>query len=773
MARYAKIFNNFTGGEIAPDVLGRTDLAQYQNGCELLQNFLPTTTGGVRRRPGTIVGKSHDTWTDVETTSQDVRLIPYVFSKEFSYVIAIYGFSGIGIKIYKTEENSLRGGNTGATVTDNSTFSGYSSAHVDTIKMTSSGNEIFLAHPNYKPLKIIRTTENAFSIYDYDDDNLFDSVKEKIKVIPFQDINTTSITVTPSATTGAITLTSSDVINWGDYIRFDSGGSSGVALITSTPSGTSASATILTGFNLASTSAQTAWTMSAWGQLWPVHPVSLGYPRAITLYQQRLVYAGNATFPDSIWFSETANKARFLRAKLDQWATTELQSGNAAAIQVTLSSQDVNQILWLLDAGGGDLGIGTAGDEWVGFAPDSGSGFGPTNLRFNQQSSYGSADVQPVMADGVLVFVQRDGRVLRTLQFNETAGKYISNDLTALAPHLIRDTYDDRETLWDYRPESGQNETSIFKAIAYDTTFGCIWVLTNFGDVFTCAFSREFEVSAWSRQVLGGRYEFSVRDDPAQEQSPRVRSLCVVPGRIDDVTGRFRDFIYMGVTRLLNERVGTLIEFIAPFAERNSLDSSVDVSGANQNISHFTHVFLDCAFGAMASGSDATNSFDIGEVLGSVFQDEWRNVEVSVVADGKVIDDVTIDGSDILDTTDDYTSYVAGFRYTHKLKTTKPDEGSRIGTAAGMINRIHTVITRLYRTAQLKIGDPSDTTKMEELIFDREGGVSTNVIELYTGDKKIDHPGTFDEEPYVYIEGDEPLPLNISGIIIVGEVSEY
>ena len=149
----------------------------------------------------------------------------------------------------------------------------------------------------------------------------------------------------------------------------------------------------------------------------------------------------------------------------------------------------------------------------------------------------------------------------------------------------------------------------------------------------------------------------------------------------------------------------------------------------------------------------------------------------TIVADGKLI------GTDIVEEVtagnfgfvlgDDYTAIIYGLPYTHKLKTTKPDEGSRIGTAAGMINRIHTVITRLYRTAQLKIGDPSDTTKMEELIFDREGGVSTNVIELYTGDKKIDHPGTFDEEPYVYIEGDEPLPLNISGIIIVGEVSEY
>ena len=44
--------NNFTAGEIAPDLWGRTDLQGYANGAARLRNVILRATGGVTRRPG-------------------------------------------------------------------------------------------------------------------------------------------------------------------------------------------------------------------------------------------------------------------------------------------------------------------------------------------------------------------------------------------------------------------------------------------------------------------------------------------------------------------------------------------------------------------------------------------------------------------------------------------------------------------------------------------------------------------------------------------------
>lgn len=148
----------------------------------------------------------------------------------------------------------------------------------------------------------------------------------------------------------------------------------------------------------------------------------------------------------------------------------------------------------------------------------------------------------------------------------------------------------------------------------------------------------------------------------------------------------------------------------------------------------------------------------------------------TVVADGKVI------GTDTVEDTGgsvygfvlgaEYTAMIFGYSYTHKLQTTRIEQGSRIGTSQGLIHRIHRAVVRMYRSAQLKIGDPEDTTKLEEVTFDKIDDNSANPIALFTGDKEILMPSSHGGDPYVYIEGDDPLPLNLSAIVAQGEVYE-
>lgn len=78
----AHIFrNNFTGGEISPEILMRPDLDVYQTGLAKCENFVVKPQGGVESRPG-----SEHCYTFRGNTP--LRLIPFIFSAQESYVLA-------------------------------------------------------------------------------------------------------------------------------------------------------------------------------------------------------------------------------------------------------------------------------------------------------------------------------------------------------------------------------------------------------------------------------------------------------------------------------------------------------------------------------------------------------------------------------------------------------------------------------------------------------------------------------------------------------------
>lgn len=74
---------NFSKGEIAPDLYGRIDTAQYNAGLKVARNFIVQKYGGVTFRSGTrLVGK-------VDDPTKPVRLVPFQFSINQSYVMVM------------------------------------------------------------------------------------------------------------------------------------------------------------------------------------------------------------------------------------------------------------------------------------------------------------------------------------------------------------------------------------------------------------------------------------------------------------------------------------------------------------------------------------------------------------------------------------------------------------------------------------------------------------------------------------------------------------
>lgn len=76
---------NFTAGEISPRLMGRVDYTGYANGAKTISNAIPLVEGGAMRRDGLRL------MAQAKYSTGNVRVIPYVYSKDEAYVIELGG----------------------------------------------------------------------------------------------------------------------------------------------------------------------------------------------------------------------------------------------------------------------------------------------------------------------------------------------------------------------------------------------------------------------------------------------------------------------------------------------------------------------------------------------------------------------------------------------------------------------------------------------------------------------------------------------------------
>ena len=72
---------NFAGGELAPQLHGRTDHPLYSSGLMTLRNFIATPDGQLLNRAGTTYVAT------VKTSAKATRLIPFTFGASQNYVL--------------------------------------------------------------------------------------------------------------------------------------------------------------------------------------------------------------------------------------------------------------------------------------------------------------------------------------------------------------------------------------------------------------------------------------------------------------------------------------------------------------------------------------------------------------------------------------------------------------------------------------------------------------------------------------------------------------
>jgi len=425
MSKFQAYQASFTGGEMDPLLRGRTDLQQYYNTVATADNVLFEPQGGFSRRPG--LRFLQDLTGD--NAANGVLLIPFEFSttQNFMIVATRYANATIRFRFYANQVLLTNINGSGNSYLDFSVGTLYIETAIDMDKVyfTQSADTLVVVNEAFAPFKIVRGANNTtwtVSTLSLSNDN-FRAPKSAFTLSnsnPAGDI-------TPSAVTGAITLTSNNAIfnnSFVDQFIVD-GNDFGRAKIVSNRSTTVANAIVEIPFHNTETINQNQYKLeSGYEDAWSN---TRGWPRTCTFHEGRLYFGGSASEPSTLFGSRVGD---FFNFKPTEGLDDD-------AIKVTLSTDSVNAITALRS--GRDLQIFTSGAEF--FIPQADlSPITPANITVKSATRRGSKlGIRPQAAEGGTLFIQRQGKALREMLFSDVELSYVANNVSLLNSHLLLD----------------------------------------------------------------------------------------------------------------------------------------------------------------------------------------------------------------------------------------------------------------------------------------------------------------------------------------------
>jgi len=534
---------SFAGGELDPELLARRDLRRYQIGLRRCRNFVVKRSGAVTRAPGT-------RWIAETKGSGGVRLIPFVFSVNDSFVLE---FGNLYIRFFSDQAQVDDGSGSPLEIT-----SPYATADIPNLQWSQTADFIYLVDGNHKWQQLRRNSATSWTIEEFPHANG-----------PFAPQNLDeSLTVSASAATGTgITLTASAALfvagDVGSFFRLNevdqsavpewtgnttvSAGSRmrsvgavyevvsgtntgvnppvhiegdslseqggviwrhihngfGVVKITAVASGTSATADVVGELPDGVISSKTTyrWHKAAFS-------TATGNPRAICQKEQRIWVAGTESQPRTIWFSAVGRPTDF------QPGETEADSSD---FTLSESAEGFNNINWLLDMV--QLHIGTEGEEHVGQATTQLEALTPANTVIRPHSNRGSARLQPVKIGTTAVFSSADGTGLYEISFDPDSERFAPRDISIASAHFFKPGI--KEMAWSKTP------------------FGLLWIVMQDGSCSCMTFEQHEQVLAFAgRSTTSGDSFRSVAAVPA-DNGKRTDVYFIVDRVVGGVTKRY------------------------------------------------------------------------------------------------------------------------------------------------------------------------------------------------------------------------------------------
>lgn len=476
---YYRLKHNFTAGELSPLMNSRVDLSRFRNGSKVLENAICMSQGPATRRPGLeFVIDLADVGLDEGISGplgyEDIRMVPFIFNEEESYVLIFYPHTGGGVRVVF--------GYTGGQDT-----AGLIRYTDDLFKQTVT--VIFAGTEEYTIPYPPGSTVTSYEVFHVD----AGGTQTKLT-------DSTDYTIAFNDTTGSsiidVTATYPDV--YGEYLQaeyvIDASAISGQVISLAMPAGWDTNS-----FDWAQSGdemyiAQAGlqpYIIQRWGEYsWNVAAVTMfnqpgdwndnnGWPQRVTFHQQRLIYAANATHRQKIWASVAGDFSNFGIDNADGITRTV-----ADGFAFTLDSGTQNAIQWIVS--GASLVVGTLGDEWTVTGSDR-AALVYNNILTQRRTNTGSEPIKPLLIGLSVVYLERHGRTANEFIYDINYDNYKATDLSILSPH-ITDHY--RIVRWAYQ----QTPDSI------------VWSIRSDGALVGLTYQQHHEVVGWHRHTTDGYF---------------------------------------------------------------------------------------------------------------------------------------------------------------------------------------------------------------------------------------------------------------------------
>ena len=484
MPKFRNFQTNFSGGLLSESMLGRIDLAQYENGCRQHENWWPKITGGGRRRPGSIY---------LNTPANAIRIESFIFSESQVYLV-----------VFCDDDNVLFYNNeTGALIyTLAITGITLSETIINQLSITQTGDVMFCAHETFPTLMIRRTSASVFAqeTFAFEGAGLLNAYPQAVPFIKFEALDTTisvsgflegaSVTVTanvpvftdrhtgyairyrgkqlkvtavpgPLQPQATCTATIIEDLDRGEVLTFDPlvhsaqdfeigeiivGRTSGIKAEVIDKSNTSITVAMIAGLFPAAATEQveglTTGNIATITANATVNPVAAtdwdeqaftlthGFPAVVEFHSQRLWLAGSSSLPAHIFGSRVAAFFNFDAGDGDP----------ADSIQVVIAGKQINQITDIVT--GRHLQVFTDAGEF--YAPQTDDlPLTPGTFDLLQQTRYGSKRyVKPVVFDESTIFLQAQGNAVREFIWVDQLRGYSADAISLISEEFISNVKD-------------------------------------------------------------------------------------------------------------------------------------------------------------------------------------------------------------------------------------------------------------------------------------------------------------------------------------------
>lgn len=505
-------------------------------------------------------------------------------------------------------------------------------------------------------------------------------------------------------------------------------------------------------------------------------------PRCVCFYQQRSIYGGSNSQPETLFGSQTGLFRNF---------GFRMPSTPSDGFEFTLASAEVNQVFHVIN--NNTLIALTSGGAWDIEGDDSGI-IGPGRVNARQKGEFGACEVRPQVINGHVLYLDASRSIIRDIypKFETTV------DRTDFSAHLF-----DGYTFRDMAVSKAPNPI--------------VWAVRSDGTLLGITHSPQQEIFGWTRHDTDGVYE----------------QVCAVPEGQEW-------FLYVVVRRTINGQTRRFIERfntrqITHLEDFKALDSMLSYDGRNTNTTHTmtlsggtnwtseelltltssTSFFASSMVGQeihltgtdglpvrfrIANFTSATvvtgyvhRTVTVANGLRGAARSNWKHAirtvtglwhlegkQVAVLADGFVVASpnnssyatVTVtNGTVTLDKC--YAVIHVGLPFTCDFETLDIDSpsGQTLAPRKKLIRRVH---LQLENSRGLWLGGsaPTGTDPLENLVEMklRSNETYDQPTRLFTGKKTVEIQSSWNSNGRIFIRQVDPLPFTLLSVTPEGEV---